>query len=157
MKNFSLELEVALGVWELNQFKNKEFQLVADILANGKTQKVSEIVVYLHSQLQRFFAYVSLNFSNSNYRCMTFAHVAILLSFMQLVDESLVTLKDFNYFCSLGSKVLDLCIHFTFKTCTYLFPNPVSNEKRVLHFNDILIGQTFTVLSIEHKLFCIFE
>ena len=55
--------------------------------------KVLEIVVYLHSHSQRFFANVSLNFSNSNYRCMTFAHVAILLSFMQWDEEYLVAQK----------------------------------------------------------------
>ena len=70
-----------------------------------KNRKVSEIDVYLHCHLQRFSAdNVRLNFSNSNYSCMTFAHVAILLSFMQLVEESLVTLKDFDYSCSLGYK-----------------------------------------------------
>ena len=32
------------------------------------------------------------------------AQLAILLSVMQWVEESLVTLKDFDYFCSLGYK-----------------------------------------------------
>ena len=35
---------------------------------------------------------------------MTFAHAAILLSFMQVVEEYLVAFKDFNYSCYLGSK-----------------------------------------------------
>ena len=35
---------------------------------------------------------------------MTFAHAAILLSFMQAVEEYLVTFKDFNYSCYLGYK-----------------------------------------------------
>ena len=51
------------------------------------------IVVDLHYQSQHFFANVSLNFSNSNYRCMRFAHVTILLSFIQRVEEYLVALK----------------------------------------------------------------
>ena len=50
-------------------------------ITNGKTQKVSEIIVLLHSYSQRFFAYVSHKFSNSNKRRMTFAHVAILLPY----------------------------------------------------------------------------
>ena len=35
---------------------------------------------------------------------MTFAHVAILLSFVQQVEEYLMALKDFDYSCSLGYK-----------------------------------------------------
>ena len=63
------------------------------MLTNGKTRNVSEIDVNLHSQSQRFFANVSLNFSNSNYRCMVFAHVAILWSLMQRGREYLVALS----------------------------------------------------------------
>ena len=74
------------------------------VAINGKTRTFSEIVVYLHSQLQRFFANVSINFSNSNSMWTTFAHVAILFSLMQRVEEYLVALKDFDYSCSLGYK-----------------------------------------------------
>ena len=61
-----------------------------DVLTNGKTQNVSEIIVLLHSQPQGSFANVSLKFSNSNNRRLTFVHVAIRLSFMQLIEEFLL-------------------------------------------------------------------
>ena len=64
-------------------FESNQFELVARCLDNTKTRKVSEIVVYLHSKSQRFFANVSLNFSNSNCRFMAYAHVAKLLSVIQ--------------------------------------------------------------------------
>ena len=87
------------------QFKSKHFELVARCLNQPKNKKkVSEIIVYLDSQLQRFFANVSLNFSNSNNRRMTFAHVAILLSSTQRVVEYLFALKHFDYSWSLGYK-----------------------------------------------------
>ena len=41
-------------------------------------------------------------FSNCDNRRMMFAHAGILLSFMQLIEEYLVALKDFDYSCSLG-------------------------------------------------------
>ena len=53
--------------------------------------------VIAYSQSQRFFANVSLNFLNNNNRRMMFAHAAILLSFMQQVEEYLMALKDFDY------------------------------------------------------------
>ena len=79
----------------LIQFENKHLQVVARCLKNGKTQKFSEIIVLLHSHSQRFFANVSLKFSNINYRGVTSPHVAILLSFMQLIDEYLLATKFF--------------------------------------------------------------
>ena len=54
-----------------------------------KTQTFSEKIVLLHSHSQRFFATVSLNFSNINNRRVTSAYVMILLSFMQLIEEYL--------------------------------------------------------------------
>ena len=63
-----------------------------------KTQKVSEIIVLLHSRSQRFFANVSLKFSDSNNRRMMFMHVAILLPFMQLIEEYLLAIKIFLLF-----------------------------------------------------------
>ena len=78
-------------------FENKHFEVVPDVLTNGKTQKVSKIAVLLHSHSQHFFASVSLKFSNSNIRRMTSAHVAILLSFMQPTEGYLLALKDFDY------------------------------------------------------------
>ena len=65
------------------------------VLTNGKTQKFSEIIVLFHSHLQRFFANVSLKFSNINNRRVTSAHAAILLSFMQLIEEHLLATKGF--------------------------------------------------------------
>ena len=53
------------------------------------TQKFSEKIVLLHSHSQRFFANVSLKFSNINNRRVTSAYVATLLSFMQLIEEYL--------------------------------------------------------------------
>ena len=47
----------------------------------------SEIIVLLHSHSQRFFANVSHKLSIINNRRMTSAHVAIPLSFMQLIEE----------------------------------------------------------------------
>ena len=60
-----------------------------------KHKKVSEIIVLLHFHSQRFFANVSLKFSNSNNRRMMFAHVAILLSFMRMIEEYLLAIKRF--------------------------------------------------------------
>ena len=60
-----------------------------------KTQKFSEIIALIHSHLQRFFAYVTLKFLNINNRRVTSAHVATLLSFMQLIEEYLLATKRF--------------------------------------------------------------
>ena len=51
-----------------------------------------------------FFANVSLNFSDSNYMCMAFAHLAIILSSMQRYKEYLVVLKGLGYSFSSGYK-----------------------------------------------------
>ena len=56
---------------------------------------LSEIIVLVHSHSQRFFANVSLKFSNSINRQMTFAHVVILLPFMPLIEEYLLAIKSF--------------------------------------------------------------
>ena len=58
-----------------------------------QTQRFSEKIVLLHSHSQRFFANVSLKFSNINNRRVTSAHVVILLSFMQLIEEYLLATK----------------------------------------------------------------
>ena len=47
-------------------------------------------IVLLHSHSQGFFANVSLKFSNINNIRVTSAYVAILLSFMQLIEEYLL-------------------------------------------------------------------
>ena len=62
-----------------------------------KHKKCSETIVLLHSHSQRFFANVSVKFSNINNRRVTSAHVATLLSFMQLIEEYLFAIKDFDY------------------------------------------------------------
>ena len=68
------------------------------MLINGKTQKFSEIIVLLQSHLQRFFANFSAIFSNINNRQITSAHVATLLSFMQLIEEYLLAKKNILIF-----------------------------------------------------------
>ena len=95
----------------LIQFEIKHFEPVARCLTCNQwknTRKISEIIVYLHSQVQRVFfltsAYDQSYFSNCNNRRISFAHAGILLSFMQHIDEYLVALKDFDYSCSLGFK-----------------------------------------------------
>ena len=77
----------------LIQFENKHFKVVARCLYKWKTQQFSEIIVLLHPRSHRFFANVSLKFSNINNRRVTSAHVAILLSFMQLIEEYLLATK----------------------------------------------------------------
>ena len=72
-----------------NNLKTNTLSWQPDVLTNGKTQKVSEIIVLFYSNSQRFFANVSLKFSNSNNRRITFAHIAILLSIMHLIEEYL--------------------------------------------------------------------
>ena len=62
-----------------------------------KTQKFSEIIVLLHYHSQRFFANVSLKFSNINNRLVTSAHVAIRLSFVLQIEEYLLAKKAFDY------------------------------------------------------------
>ena len=46
--------------------------------------------------MQCFFANISLKFSNSNYRRVTVVHAAILLSFMQLIEENLLAIFFLN-------------------------------------------------------------
>ena len=55
-----------------------------------KHKSFQKKIVKLHSHLQRFFANVSLKFSNINNRRVTSAHDGILLSFMQLFEEYLL-------------------------------------------------------------------
>ena len=62
------------------------------------------MIILLHSHSQPFFANVSLKCSNINNRRMKSAHVAILLSFMQLIEEYLLAKKNFDFPWSLGYK-----------------------------------------------------
>ena len=57
----------------------------------------SQIIVLSHSHTQHFFANVGLKFSNINNMLVKSAHVAILLSFMQLIEENLLAKKYFDY------------------------------------------------------------
>ena len=82
----------------LIQSENKHFKVLARCLNKWKNTKVSDIIVLLHSNSQRFFANVSLKFSNINNRRVTAVHVAILLFFKQLIEEYLLAKKrDFGY------------------------------------------------------------
>ena len=60
-----------------------------------KHKRFQQIIVLLHSHSQRLFAKVSLKFSNSNNRRVTYEHVAILLSLIQLIEEYLLAIKQF--------------------------------------------------------------
>ena len=81
------------------------FELVARCLNKRKSMySFGNNRRLLHSQSQRFFANVSLIFSNSNNRRVTFAHVAILLSSTQRVAGYLMALKYFDFSCSLEYK-----------------------------------------------------
>ena len=69
-----------------------------------KTRNVLEITILVHSQAERFFANVSLSFSNCNNKGITLALAAIFLSLMQRVKGNLVAVKDLDHSCSLGYK-----------------------------------------------------
>ena len=71
----------------------------------GKQEKHRKLpFIYAPSRSVSLLTSVLIFQSNSNCRCMTFAHVAILLSFVQQDEEYLMALKDFAYSCSLGYK-----------------------------------------------------
>ena len=79
------------GGWYFNLKINSMIWL-SYVLSNGKTLKVPAIIVYLHSESERFFVAVSLKF-----RYRTCGHIAILLSRMQRVAGNLLTLKFLIY------------------------------------------------------------
>ena len=62
-----------------------------------KTLKVLAIVVYLHSQSQRFFVDVSFKFLVNRCGQTAYGNFAILLSLMQRVTGYLLTLKDLGF------------------------------------------------------------
>ena len=68
---------------------------ILPVISTMHFHSVSEIIGLLHSHSQRFFANVSLKFLNINNRPVTSAHVAILLSLMQLIEEYLLATKRF--------------------------------------------------------------
>ena len=60
----------------LFQFENIQFYLVAIRPNSWKTLKVLAVIVYLHSQTQRFFVDVSFKFSNDRCRYTTYGNFA---------------------------------------------------------------------------------
>ena len=79
------------------QFENNQFYLVAIRPNSWKTLKVLAVIVYLHSQTQRFFVDVSFKFSNDRCRYTAYDNFAILLFLMQCVMDYLLALQDFDF------------------------------------------------------------
>ena len=67
------------------------------IPTHRKTLKVLAVIVYLHSQKQRFFVDVSFKFSNDLCRYTAYGNFAILLFLMQRVMDYLLALQDFDF------------------------------------------------------------
>ena len=86
----------------LFQFENNQFYLVAIRPNSWKTLKILAVVVYLHSQTQRFFVDVSFRFSNDRCRYTAIGNFVILLFRMQRVMNYLFALQDFDFDVSLG-------------------------------------------------------
>ena len=90
----------------LIQFEIKHFKLVARCLNQWKNPNGFE---NNHSSSLPGAAFlclrqhmVSVIFQTARKGGLTFAHAGILLSLMQWIDEYLVALKDYDYFCSSG-------------------------------------------------------
>ena len=81
----------------LFQIENNQFYLVAIRPNSWKTLKVLAVIVYLHSQTQRFFVDVSFKFSNDCCRYTAYGNFAILLFLMQCVMGYLLALQDFDF------------------------------------------------------------
>ena len=77
---------------------------MARLLSVGKTQNVSEIIVYDLSQQKRFFVDVSLKSSMTHYRLLTFDYFATFSTSKQRPNSYLVAQKVFGYFSFLGQK-----------------------------------------------------
>ena len=75
-----------MGIY-FNLKKNNQYYLVAICPNSWKTLKVLAVIVYLHSQKQRFFVDVSFKFSNDRCRYMytAYGNFAILLFLMHLL------------------------------------------------------------------------
>ena len=67
-----------------------------------KTLKNLAVIVYLHSQTQRFFVDVSFRFSNDRCRYTAIGNFLILLFRMQRVMNYLFALQDFDFDVSLS-------------------------------------------------------
>ena len=61
-----------------------------------KTLKVLAVIVYLHSQTQRFFVDVSFKFSNGRCRYTAYGSFTILLFLMQRNMDYLLAVQDFD-------------------------------------------------------------
>ena len=85
----------------LFQFENNQFYLVAIRPNSLKTLKFLAVIVFLHSQTQRFFVDVSFKFSNDRCRYTAYGNFAILLFLMQRVMDYLLALQDFDFDVSL--------------------------------------------------------
>ena len=71
---------------------------------NGKTQNVSEIVVYNLSQQKRFFVNVTLKFSMAHYRLIRFGYFATCSSAKRHPNSYLAAQNVFGYCKFLGQK-----------------------------------------------------
>ena len=70
----------------------------------GKTQNVSEIIVYNLYQQKRFYVDVTLNSSKAHYRLMTFGYFATFSSSKRHPNSYLVAQLFFGYYNFLGQK-----------------------------------------------------
>ena len=68
-----------------------------DVLSIGKTQNVSEIIVYNLSQQKRFFVDVTLKSSMAHYKLMTSGYFVTFLSSKRHPNSYLVAQKVFRY------------------------------------------------------------
>ena len=80
----------------LFQFENNKFYLIAIRPNSWIFFNALAVIVYLHSQMQRFFVDVSFKFSNDRCRYTTYGNFAILLFLMQRVLDYLFALQDFD-------------------------------------------------------------
>ena len=62
-----------------------------------KRLKVLAVIVYLHSQTQRFFVDASFKFSKDRCRYKAYSNFAILLLLMQRVMDYLLALQNFDF------------------------------------------------------------
>ena len=88
----------------LFQFEYNHFYLVAIRPYSWKTLKVLAVIVYLHSQTQRFFVDVSFNFSNDCCRYTAYGNFVIFWFLMQRVVDYLLALQDFDFWRFFGHK-----------------------------------------------------
>ena len=79
------------------EFENKRFELVARCLNQWKNTKDFGCNRLITLPGAVFPCYRQSFFSNCNNGRKTFAHAAILLSFMQRVEDYLVARKDFDF------------------------------------------------------------